>query len=264
VATAAQSTAAHYWTASRLVSATGAGPSGRTQHDAITPPPNLPNPVYFDGLRTVGALFFTTGSQNHFCTASVVDSATLDLVLTAAHCVAQGNGVYAQNVVYVPQWHNGVSPFGAWPVQTVTVTAAWDQSGNINDDFAFLKVAPPAGTQEPIQRVTGGLRLGSDESYKHHDVHVVGYNNTDSAPIICKTSSFYALPGQEEFYCNNYNDGTSGGPWILDLNPYSGTGIVFGDIGGYEQGGNYPWASYSPYYTATIEQLWWQAQWAQV
>jgi hypothetical protein len=93
---------------------------------------------------------------------------------------------------------------------------------------------------------------------------VVGYNNTDSAPIICKTSSFYALPGQEEFYCNNYNDGTSGGPWILDLNPYSGTGIVFGDIGGYEQGGNYPWASYSPYYTATIEQLWWQAQWAQV
>jgi V8-like Glu-specific endopeptidase len=264
VGAAAQSAAAHYWTSSRLASATGGAASSPIQNDTPTPPPNIPNPLHFNGLRTVGALFFTTGTQNHFCTASVVDSATLDLVLTAAHCVAQGNGVYAQNVVYVPEWHAGVSPFGAWPVQSITVTSAWDQSGNINDDFAFLKVGPPAGTHRPIQLVTGGLRLGSYVGYKHRDIHVIGYNNIDSVPIFCTTKSFYALPDQEEFYCNNYNDGTSGGPWILDLNLFTGSGIVFGDIGGYEQGGNYPWASYSPYYTATIEQLWWQAQGAQV
>lgn len=160
----------------------------------------------------------------------------------------------------MPQWHSGVSPFGAWPVQTITVTSGWDQSQDINDDFAFLKVAPPAGTRRPIQLVTGGLRLASYVGYNHHGIHVVGYNNTDSAPIICTTKSFYALPDQQEFYCNNYNDGTSGGPWILDLNPRTGSGIVFGDIGGYEQGGNYPWASYSPYYNATIDELYLQAQ----
>jgi hypothetical protein len=43
--------------------------------------------VHFNGVRTVGALFYTTGSKAHFCTASVVDSATLNLILTAAHCV---------------------------------------------------------------------------------------------------------------------------------------------------------------------------------
>ena len=228
--------------------------------DSQNPPPGIPNPVYFNGVPTVGALFFTTGAQNHFCTASVTDSVTMNLVLTAAHCVAYGNGVYAQDVVYVPEWHNGVAPYGAWPVANITVTSSWNQSGDINADFAFLKVAPPSGTRLPVQAVTGGLKLGSFTGYNHQNIHVIGYNNTDSAPIICATSSFYALPSQDEFYCNNYNDGTSGGPWILGLNPVTGTGTVFGDIGGYEQGGDYPWASYSAYYDATIERLWLQAQ----
>jgi hypothetical protein len=39
---------------------------------------------------------------------------------------------------------------------------------------------------------------------------------------------------------------------------------VFGDIGGYDQGGDYPWYSYSSHYDATIEQLYIQAQLAQI
>lgn len=247
-------------------SALGGGASPRklaAAADSVNPPPGIPNPVYFNGVPTVGALFFTTGAQNHFCTASVTDSVTMNLVLTAAHCVAYGNGAYAQDVVYVPEWHNGVAPYGAWPVANITVTSSWNQSGDINSDFAFLKVAPPSGTRLPVQAVTGGLKLGSFTGYNHKNIHVIGYNNTDSAPIVCATSSFYAMPSQDEFYCNNYNDGTSGGPWILGLNPVTGTGTVFGDIGGYEQGGDYPWASYSAYYDATIERLWLQAQTSQ-
>lgn len=257
----AQHAAASYWSPSAMRAAAGVSPQAL---DSANPPPGIPNPVYFNGVPTVGALFFTTGAQNHFCTASVVDSATLNLVLTAAHCVAYGNGSYAQNVVYVPEWHNGVAPYGAWPVQNITVTLSWQQSQDINADFAFLKVGPPAGQSRQIQRVTGGLRLGTYLGYNHRDISVIGYNNTDSAPIICATSSFYAMPSQEEFYCNNYNDGTSGGPWILGLNPVTGSGVVFGDIGGYEQGGNYPWASYSAYYDTTITHLWIQAELSQV
>jgi putative nucleotidyltransferase with HDIG domain len=253
----AQSAAASYWTPSRQAAATGIAVA---QSDPVNPPPGIPSPVYFNGIKTVGALFFTTGTQNHFCTASVVDSGRLDLVLTAAHCVTSGNGTFAQNVVYIPEWHAGVSPFGVWPVENITVTSAWEQSRNINDDFAFLRVGPPAGTSRPIQRVTGGLTLGINEGYHHGKVNVIGYNNTDNAPIICTTASFYALPDQEEFYCNNYNDGTSGGPWILDLNPVTGAGVVFGDIGGYEEGGNFPWASYSSYYSQSIGLLYLHAQ----
>jgi V8-like Glu-specific endopeptidase len=259
----AQDAAASYWTPSALADAAGLSASSNAL-DSTNPPPGIPDPVYFDGVPTVGALFFTTGTQNHFCTASVTDSLTRDLVLTAAHCVAYSGGTYAQNVVYVPEWHNGVAPYGAWPVQNITVTSSWEQSRDVNADFAFLRVAPPAGTHRQIQSVTGGLQLGSYTGYQHRHISVIGYNNTDSAPIICATSSFYAMPSQEEFYCNNYNDGTSGGPWILGLNRVTGTGVVFGDIGGYEEGGNYPWASYSAYYDATIARLWAQAQLSQL
>lgn len=61
-------------------------------------------------------------------------------------------------------------------------------------------------------------------------------------------------------YCNDYRNGTSGGPWILDFNHVTGTGIVFGDIGGYEQGGSHPYLSYSPYYSSSILLLFRQVQ----
>jgi V8-like Glu-specific endopeptidase len=249
VTRAAQAAARSFWTRSRMESATPAGqpaPRGGSQASTAEPPPGIPNPTYFDGVPTVGALFFTTGTQAHFCTASVVDSATFDLVLTAAHCVYGTS--YATNIAYVPQWHSGVSPYGSWPVRTITVAAGWKQSQNPSLDFAFLAVTPPPGTTRPIQFVTGGLRLGINAGYAHR-IYVIGYNNTDNQPIGCATRSFKFEPGQLEFYCNSFWDGTSGGPWIVHFNPVTGGGTLIGDIGGYEQGGDYPWASYSDYYS---------------
>lgn len=238
-----------YWTRARMESAAPVG--GTSSATAI------PNPVHFDGVPTVGALFFTTGTQAHFCTASVVDSPRGDIILTAAHCVYGGS--YAANIAYVPQWHDGISPYGEWPVTSITVAMGWIASQDQDLDFAFLTVAPQSGPWRPIQRVTGGLRLGVNAGYSH-DIYVIGYNNTDSEPIGCATKSTKFETGQMQFYCNSFWDGTSGGPWILHLNPVTGSGIIFGDIGGYEQGGDYPYLSYSPYYSWSIRRLFLQAQ----
>jgi V8-like Glu-specific endopeptidase len=256
----AQAAARTFWTKARMASATPirqASAKGGVRASTAGPPPGIPNPTHFNGVPTVGALFFTTGTQAHFCTASVVDSFTFDLVLTAAHCV-YGSG-YATNIAYVPEWHKGVSPYGSWAVQTITVAGGWVHSQNPNLDFAFLTVAPPPGTQRPIQFVTGGLRLGVNVGYAH-PVYVIGYNDTDDQPIGCATTSFKFETDQMKFYCNAYWDGTSGGPWILHYNRVTGSGIVFGDIGGYEQGGDYPWASYSAYYSWSILRLFLEAQ----
>jgi V8-like Glu-specific endopeptidase len=254
VAAAAQSAAGKFWTRARMESATPEGqasPKGAGTSTA-QPPPGIPNPTAFHGVPTVGALFFTTGTKAHFCTASVVTSASLDLVLTAAHCVYGTS--YATNVAYVPEWHQGIRPYGSWPVRTITVAAGWVRSQNPNLDFAFLAVAPPAGTRRPVQVVTGGLRLGVNIGYAH-DIYVIGYNDTGNQPIGCATASFRFETNQMEFYCNSFRDGTSGGPWIRHFNPVTGRGTVFGDIGGYEQGGDYPWASYSAYYGSSILRL---------
>jgi V8-like Glu-specific endopeptidase len=254
VSKAAQDAAHSFWTQARMESATPVGQATRQGAPATTakPPPGIPNPIHFNGVPTVGALFFTTGTQAHFCTASAVDSATLNLILTAAHCVYGTSP--ATNIAYVPEWHSGVSPYGSWPVQTITVAAGWKQSQSPGLDFAFLAVSPPPGTSKPLELVTGGLRLAVDAMYAH-PIYVIGYNDTSARPIGCATHSFKFRPGQMEFYCNRFWDGTSGGPWILHFNKVTGSGTVFGDIGGYEQGGDFPWASYSDYYRWSILRL---------
>jgi V8-like Glu-specific endopeptidase len=255
----AQAAARAFWTNARMASATPIGLASAKGASAspAQPPPGIPNPIHFNGVPTVGALFFTTGTQAHFCTASVVDSFTFDLVLTAAHCVYGSS--YATNIAYVPEWHKGVSPYGSWAVRTITVAAGWVHSQNPNLDFAFLTVTPPPGTWRPIQFVTGGLRLGINTGYAH-PIYVIGYNNTDDQPIGCATKSFKFEADQMKFFCNAFWDGTSGGPWIAHYNRVTGSGIVFGDIGGYEQGGDYPWASYSAYYSWSILRLFLLAQ----
>jgi V8-like Glu-specific endopeptidase len=222
---------------------------------ALTAPPGTPTAVKFSGVATVGALFFTTGTQKHFCTASVVNSTAGDLVLTAAHCVYSTG--YVANVAYVPKYHSGTRPYGTWTVQAITVAATWRTAHDPNRDFAFLTVAPLNGKE--IQAVTGGLTLGINRAYAHA-IEVIGYNDTDDVPVRCATQSFEFTPAQLEFYCHDFRGGTSGGPWISSYNPSTGTGVVRGVIGGYEEGGYYEWASYSAHFGAAIQALYLQAE----
>ena len=53
-------------------------------------------------------------------------------------------------------------------------------------------------------------------------------------------------PGQLEFDCDGYSDGTSGGPFLSEVDQATGQGLVIGVIGGYQQGGDTPDVSYSP------------------
>jgi V8-like Glu-specific endopeptidase len=261
VSPAGQRATRTFWTSGRMAAATPLPvPEPLRAGAPASPPHGIPNPTKFSGVPTVGTLFFTTGTQAHFCTASVVDSITLNIVLTAAHCVYGTEP--ATNVEYVPEYHAGHEPYGAWPVQTITVAPGWQQDLNPTLDFAFLTVTPPSGGHLPVQLVTGGLWLGINPGYDN-PIEVIGYNNTQNVPIRCATKSFAYQSGQTtylKFFCNAFWDGTSGGPWIVNYNAGNGTGMVIGVIGGYEQGGNYPWASYTAYFGFPTLQLFLQAQ----
>src|SRR5258708_8980576 len=90
VTSSAQQTARALWTPSRMAAATPA-PVPFTAGPAISPPPGTPSATLFNGVPTVGALFFTTnGRATHFCTASVVARTNAHPVLTAAHSVEPG------------------------------------------------------------------------------------------------------------------------------------------------------------------------------
>jgi hypothetical protein len=229
---------------------------GRSQRGPdVTVPKGIPTATPFSGSPTTGALFYTTGGKGHFCTASVVDSTADDLALTAAHCVYWN--AFAANIEYVPGYHDGKQPYGAWPVAAITVASGWKVSHAPDLDFAFLTLATAGGHQ--IQARTGGLTIGFTRWYGEK-IEVIGHNDSDAEPIRCATKSFRFRPAQMEFYCHGFWTGTSGGPWILGYNAKHGTGTVFGVIGGYELGGDYEWASYSAYFGSATKILYEQAE----
>ena len=213
----------------------------------VSAPAGIPSAARFSGSPTIGALLYSRGRNPRICSAAVVDSTTGNLVVTAAHCVDGTR--FATNVEYVPDYSEGKAPYGVWPVRAITVASGWQQGRNPNLDLAFLTVAAVRGRQ--VQAVTGGLSIGFNLGYDQR-IEAVAYDDTGSEPVRCATRSFKFRAGQLEFLCSGFSGGTSGAPWVAGYNPGNGAGTLVGVIGGYEDGGRYPWASYSAYFGSTL------------
>jgi V8-like Glu-specific endopeptidase len=204
----------------------------------------------FAGTPAVGALFTTSDGKpaGHFCTGSVVSSPAGDLVITAAHCVTGMSGL-----VFAPGYDRGATPYGVWSVTKVYTDRSWQASSDPDDDVAFLQVSQH-GSIVPVEDVTGAEQLATDRSARQL-VEVIGYPDGTDEPIACRNWTREPMSDQLEFDCGGYTDGTSGGPFLADVNPLTGQGTVIGVIGGYEQGGLTPQVSYSSMFRANVAAL---------
>ena len=210
----------------------------------------------FAGTPAVGALFTMSKGKlgRHFCTASVIGSPHGDLVITAAHCVTGTSGT----IEFVPGYDRGNQPYGVWTVTKVYVDQAWTSSSSDDDDVAFLRVSQP-GSSVPVENVTGAERLATGTPASRQMVQAIGYPNATNQPITCQNRLRQPMAGQLEFDCDGYTNGTSGGPFLSDVDQATGQGLVIGVIGGYQQGGNTPQVSYSAVLGATAAALYEQA-----
>src|SRR5215469_4694462 len=196
----------------------------------------------FGQTSTVGALFTLSASgqlQNHFCTASVVDSPTGNLIVTAAHCM---QGQRPGHVVFAPGYSAGGAPYGLWTVTKVIEDQPWLTSGDPDDDFAFLVVSQ-RGSKVPVQSLTGGEVVGVGQP-AGRAVVVAGYPNVQNAPVACRNTVTALTATQFEFDCDGFTNGTSGSPLLAEPTAAgpgataqaNRTAVVIGVIGGYEQG----------------------------
>jgi len=210
----------------------------------------------FAGTPAVGALFNVSSGQlgQHFCTASVVDSPAGDLLITAAHCVTGASST----IEFVPGYDTGGRPYGTWTVTKVYVDQAWNTSSSDDDDFAFLRVSQP-GSSAPVEDVTGAERLATRTPVSRQLVQVIGYPNATNQPVSCQNRLRQPMAGQLEFDCDGYTNGTSGGPFLSEVDQATGQGLVLGVIGGYQQGGDTPQVSYSAVLGANAAALYEQA-----
>ena len=99
------------------------GPAAQTALAPSAPLTGTP----FEGTPAVGALFTMTGGRlgRHFCTASVIDSPTRDLLVTAAHCVSRYPDTNPAGLAFVPGYVNGSARYGIWTITRIFADSAW-------------------------------------------------------------------------------------------------------------------------------------------
>ena len=192
--------------------------------------------------KRVGAVFLG-GGDLHTCTGGVLDSAAGDLILTAAHCVAEG-----VDATFVAGLHDTAAPEDFWHIDAVYLDPRWVQNQDPMADFAIARVSRDAGGS--VQGLAGGgLKLGQAPK-PGTVVTVTGYAmGVGGGPIGCRTSTASPTKGFPAFDCAELVNGLSGAPWI------DGS-TVAGVIGGLNGGGCADESiSYSPPFDDAIKRL---------
>ena len=246
---------AGYWTRARLL---GARPLREWVLPRLTPgeTPSAHSPLV-DTPR-VGAIFAHDASGNHFCTASVVDSPGHDLLITAAHCIHGGKGGgYKQDIVFIPGYVDGTTPYGVRTPSKLLVDPRWASSSDPDLDVGFVVLKPDDGKN--IQDVLGANQIGFNAGFTNL-VRVTGYPSSADAPVTCKNRTSQQSAYQVKFECGGFFGGTSGSPWITRFDPKTRTGTIVGVIGGYQEGGDTDSISYSAYLDDDIRKLYEQAE----
>jgi hypothetical protein len=257
-----------FWTAARLASATPGdattGPTGASKAVRAGRRPETLGQVaqaaqasgvaqpYYNARPSIGVVVYATSNlTTHYCTASVVQSGTKNVIMMAAHC-RPGSWM-----AFVPDYQAGVKNqwYGIWKVTAAYTDNRYRATGAGTEyDYAFAKVAPDSRGRL-LQNVVGGNVLTRTPSYSNW-VGVTGY------PMVADAKADKAItcwnwttkvPGytQMQFLCNGYYSGTSGSPWLINLNSRTNTGDVIGLIGGLDYGGPNAVISYSPIFTSS-------------
>ncbi|SDZ40412.1 V8-like Glu-specific endopeptidase [Amycolatopsis xylanica] len=222
-----------------------AGPAAATEAAPVVPA----------GLAPIGALFSGDG---HYCTASVVHSDAGDLVLTAAHCLHEGEGGdYIDDISFAPGYHDGVAPYGMWTAVKTLVAPGWIESSDPDLDVGFITVRQN-GNPHPIESVTGANQLGVARGFDNK-ITMTGYPDDTDAPVVCTNTTSRESEFQMRVDCAGFPEGTSGGPWVTDADPVTKLGTVIGVIGGYQFGGDEADTSYSSYFDTDVQSLYAQS-----
>jgi V8-like Glu-specific endopeptidase len=191
--------------------------------------------VWADGglvSHATGRVFFTLDGVEYACSAAVVDGVRADVVMTAAHCVSDGSGGWAQNWTFIPGYSSGRAPYGRYVAKTFYVSGRWADGADENDDVAFVIVRPaPGSPAKDVADVAGSEPIVF--GYRSPETTVFGYpaeTPYNGARLDYCSGRLLADPygaADTGVRCS-MTEGDSGGPWLSDFDPATGTGFITG------------------------------------
>lgn len=211
--------------------------------------------------KTSGKVFFSLSGRDYVCSASTVDSANRDLVVTAGHCAKDGGGAWAENWIFVPGYRDGTGPYGGFTARKMYVPAQWSGSGTDDYDVAMVALSPQNGRhvldEVGAQRIAFGGPRG-------RQVYVFGYPSTGQ------------YDGERLAYCSGHphgdphglvagqglrcdmTQGSSGGAWLASFDPSAGLGVIT-SVSSFKYADDGE-TMYGPYFGGAVHDIYDQAQ----
>ncbi|MCB0197363.1 MAG: hypothetical protein KDJ65_35780 [Anaerolineae bacterium] len=195
------------------------------------PPPFTRREVFPLGLynwypyRTIGKIFGTIpGKGNYVCSGSVMVGRS---ILTAGHCVYSPGIGYHTNLSFVPAYRDGLRPFGTYVAFNRITLNGW-AAGNNGYDIGALAVGDINGLKI-AQRIGNLGMLANASPEQHWDIFGYpagapfnGFRNWNCSASLSRRDPRYS-PQPVGAGCD-LTGGSSGGPWILNLDWRGGSG----------------------------------------
>lgn len=187
--------------------------------------------------RTVGLLaFIGADGKQYSCSGTVITSKNRSTVWTAGHCVYERG--WDQKAVFVPDFHDGQTPLGVWPVVSFHTTKQWTTQTNPNYDIAAVQVAPKNGHH--LQDYTGSQGFNFNYTSRSFPIIDFGYpgdllpsgQSVDFRQLRYCTGTTYPInlgfagPLELSLHCT-MGHGASGGPWLTGVGR-NGLGYLIG------------------------------------
>lgn len=195
--------------------------------------------------RATGRVFFTLSRQKYACSGAVVGR---DVVVTAAHCVSDGAGRWADNWTFIPGYRAGKAPYGTFRARTIFVSSLWAGGGDPAADVAFVRVVP--ANPRAAKRIPPSLPISFARAPRGSSG--IGHRApATKRPPASKRTFVFGYPAAPPYsgktldYCagavrpDPYGDpdkglackmteGDSGGPWLSKFNKKTGSGVIVG------------------------------------
>jgi V8-like Glu-specific endopeptidase len=162
------------------------------------------------------------------CSATVVESDSGSVVLTAGHCVHDGgrHGDWLDRKwTFVPGYDHGTRPFGTFAATELWTTRGWRRRANGNFDLgAAILAANAAGRTVAEAAGTRGFAANLPRAHLFHALGYPGAPPFDGETLHeCvsqyagddRKSRFYSGPLPLRIGCD-MTGGSSGGGWVID------------------------------------------------
>ena len=185
--------------------------SGEVPLESQTTYPTSTNGRVFGKFRGLG---------QYSCSATVVASKSDSVILTAGHCVFDGDAGFASKIVFVPAYHRGDRPFGVWQGTREVINKGYFKLLNPNDDYAAIKLKSASGK---LGQVVGEEGLAYSQP-RNQGFQVIGYPfNLGRTELMWNCLTNFAgvdnldrFPGKPDSGVGcDMTEGASGGGWTI-------------------------------------------------